>query len=236
MIVGLVVSAAMYGQQNFASLSFGASLPLGDYTATESLASSGYAKTGGTIKFDAGFFPANYFGIAGSFTLRSNYAIRESLLEDMIHHIENSGSAPASIPEEANIILGTGFWSNVSLYIGPDFSIRASQRLYLDFRIVGGLTFVKPPEQELLIEYKGEHYHSFVSNNRVTLGWGGGVGIRYKINDALALRLAVDYSQARAKFEYNFDLFAGLIDDIPPVDAQFQVRTLEPSIGLAYSF
>ncbi len=75
LIILLVVgSMQLIGQQNFASISFGATLPQGNYGATGDLSSNGYAKTGGAIKFDAAYFPGSYFGIGGSFSFGSNYS------------------------------------------------------------------------------------------------------------------------------------------------------------------
>ena len=58
-----------FAQQNFASISFGASISLKDYAATGDLSSNGYARTGGTIKFDGAYFPVSYLGIGASFVL-----------------------------------------------------------------------------------------------------------------------------------------------------------------------
>ena len=67
-ILILFTSLPVFAQQNFASISFGASIPLGDYAATSDIATSGYANTGGAIKFDAGYFPGSYLGIGGAFS------------------------------------------------------------------------------------------------------------------------------------------------------------------------
>ncbi len=69
-IILLFVGLPAYAQQNFASISFGASIPLDDYAETGDLASNGYARTGGAIKFDAAYFPGSYLGIGGSFGFR----------------------------------------------------------------------------------------------------------------------------------------------------------------------
>ena len=98
-------------QQNFASISFGAAIPLGDYSAIGDLATSGYARTGGAIRFDAGYFPVSYFGIGGSFSFGSNYAVRDSMFKDMFSYIEKNASSLMDIPDDADIRYGSGFWS-----------------------------------------------------------------------------------------------------------------------------
>ncbi len=230
------LGAAVYGQQNFASLSFGAALPQGGFGETGDLASNGYAKTGGAIKFDAAYFPSSYLGIGGSFSFGSNYAMSDSLMQDMIDYVEANASSVVEIPEDAEKLYGSGFWNNMALYIGPHFSIRANQWLYIDLRVLGGLSFLRTPDQELIISWEANEIHSVVSNNKVAFGFTAGGGLRFKLNENLALKLGVDFSQSRAKFDYTFDLFAGLATDIPPLQSDFFVRTVDLMIGLAYAF
>lgn len=235
-ILLLFTSLPVFAQQNFASISFGASMPLGDYGATTDLATSGYAKTGGAIKFDAGYFPGSYFGIGGSFSFGSNYAIRDSLLKDMIMYIEENASSIIDIPEDADILYGSGFWNYISIFLGPHFAIRASQKLYFDFRALAGMSIVRPPDQELSIIFDGTDIFSQVSHNKLSFGFTAGTGLRYNLNSDIALKLGVDFFQSRARFDYSFDLFQEVAEDIPPVKSDFLVRTLELSVGLAYSF
>jgi opacity protein-like surface antigen len=224
------------GQQNFASISFGASLPQGDYAATGNLATSGYARAGGAIKFDAAYFPVSYFGIGGSFSFGSNYASRDSLLKDMTAHVEENASSIIDIPNDAEILYGTGFWNNINLFLGPHFSVRATQKLYFDFRALAGLSFLRPPDQELSILFDDTEIYSRISNTKLALGINAGAGLRYRLNSNIALKLGADYNQARSKFNYAFNLFQGVATNIPQVESNFFVRTIELSAGLAYSF
>jgi hypothetical protein len=234
-VLGLT-SIPSLAQQSFASISFGASLPQGPYASTGDLSNSGYARTGGAIKFDAAYFPVSYIGIGGSFSFGSNYANRDSLLQDMITYIEETASSIIDIPEDAEILYGSGFWNYINLFVGPNFSIRASQSLYFDFRALAGMTILRAPDQELRINFDGTEIYSRTSGSMLAFGYTGGAAIRVMLNSALALRLGVDYFQSRAKFEYTFDLFQGVAEDVPPISANFPVRTLELNAGLAYSF
>ena len=56
------------------------------------------------------------------------------------------------------------------------------------------------------------------------------------LNSTIALKLGVDYIQARSRFDYTFDLFQGVATDVPPVESNVLVKTIELSAGLAYSF
>jgi opacity protein-like surface antigen len=229
-------SIPVLAQQNFASISFGASIPQGNYAATGDISSNGYARTGGAIKFDAGYFPVSYFGIGASFSFGSNYALRDSLVKDMVAYIEENTPGGVDIPENAEILYGSGFWNYFNLFIGPHFSIRATQMLYFDFRGLAGLSVIRPPDQELTITYDGNSIYNRTSYNNVAFGFTAGGGIRIMLNTSLALKLSCDFVQTKAKNTYTFGLYEGIIENIPPVDAEFFIRTLEVTAGLAYSF
>ncbi len=236
-VVILVLSAFQSrGQQSFASISFGASLPQGPYGSTGDLSNSGYARSGGAIKFDGAYFPVSYIGIGGSFSFGSNFANRDSLLQDIVSYIEENASSIIDIPENAEIIYGSGFWNYINLFIGPDFSVRPAQRLYIDVRALAGITILRAPEQELRINYDATEIYNRTSGNKLAFGFTAGAGLRFMLHTDLALRLGVDYFRSRAKFEYKFDLFRGVAESVPPLSADFPVQTLELNLGLAYSF
>lgn len=229
-------SLTAFAQQNFASISFGVTLPQGDYATTGDLASNGYAKNGGAIKFDAGYFPVSYFGIGASFSFGSNYAIRDSLINDLVSYIEENASNIIHIPENAEILYGSGFWNYINLFIGPHFSIRASHRLYFDFRGLAGVSFIRPPDQELRINFDNTNIYTQTSHNSASFGFLAGAGVRLNLNSNLALKFATDYYQSKSKNTYTFELFTGVAEDVPPLDAEFLIRTVELTLGLAYSF
>lgn len=235
-IVLVLASLEAKAQQNFASISFGATLPQGDYAAVGDLSSNGYAKNGGAVKFDAGYFPTSYFGIGASFSFGSNFAYRDSLINDMVTYIEENASSIIHIPENAEILYGSGFWNYINVFIGPHFSIRATQRLYFDLRALAGVSFVRPPDQELRINFDNTSIYTRTSHNSASFGFLGGAGLRIVLNDNLALKFAADYYQSKSKNTYAFDLFQGVAEDVPPLDAEFLIRTIELTIGLAYSF
>jgi opacity protein-like surface antigen len=231
-----LASLSAFAQQNFASISFGATLPQGDYASTGDLSSNGYASNGGAIKFDAGYFPVSYFGIGASFSFGSNYAKRDSLINDLVTYIEDNASSIIDIPDDAEILYGSGFWNYINVFIGPHFSIRASQRLYFDFRGLAGISFIRPPDQELRINFDNTNIYTRTSHNSASFGFLAGGGIRYSLNSNLALKFAADYFQSKSKNTYAFELFQGVAEDVPPLDADFLIRTVELTVGLAYSF
>ena len=238
-ILGLVAGLTAYplqAQQSFASISFGAVLPQGSYASTDGLDDSGYARTGGAIKFDAAYFPVSYVGIGGTFSFGSNFAYRDSLLQDMILYVEENASSVIDIPEDAEILYGSGFWNYINLFVGPNFSVRPAQRLYFDFRVLAGGTILRAPDQELSINFDGTEIYSQTSRNKLAFGFTAGAGMRFRLNSALAFRLAADYFQSRAKFEYTFDLLQGVAGEVPPITSECPGRTVEISLGLAYSF
>lgn len=229
-------SLQLIAQQNFASISFGASIPQGEYASTGNLANSGYANTGGAIKFDAGYFPVSYFGIGGSFSFGSNYANRDSLLQDVVAYIEENAAGGIEIPEDADVLYGSGFWNYINLHVGPHFSIRASQSIYFDIRGLFGLSIIRAPNQELTIVYNENEFYTRSSYNNAAFGFTTGGGVRIMLNSNLALKISADYIQTKAKNTYTFDLFEGVTDEVPPLDAEFKIQALEITAGLAYSF
>ncbi len=232
----LLITAAACAQQNFASLSFGTSLPLAAYADEGDLSATGYAYPGAAIKFDAGYFPVSYLGIGGSFSFGSNLANRDSMLGDMIRHVESHASEPLAIPEEEAIMYGSDFWNYISLFTGPQFSLRPARRIYLDLRALVGVTVQRPPDQDLQVSFDGTQLLARVSNNSVAVGFTAGGGMRFTLNPAIALRLGVDYFQSRSRFGYSFDLLRGTEEEIPGIESDLVIRTLELSAGLAYSF
>jgi len=236
LVILAAASMQVSAQQNYASISFGASIPRGNYASTGDLASNGYARNGGAIKFDAGYFPVSYFGIGGSFSFGSNYASRDSLMKDMVAYIEANTPGGIDIPEDAETLYGSGFWNYVNVFIGPHFSIRATQKLYFDFRGLAGISFIRPPDQELRINFDDTNIYTTTSHNSVSFGFLVGAGLRYKLNSNLALKLAADYYRSKSKFTYNFELFRDVAEDVPPLDSEFPIKTVELTVGLAYSF
>ena len=230
----LLLSMSVHGQENFASISFGVSLPQGNYASTGDLARNGYAKTSGAIKFDAGFFPSSYVGIGGSFSFGSNYAIKDSIRNDLRRYIEEHPDI-VNIPNDS-IVYATGFWNYINLFIGPHFSARPSQRIYLDLRILGGLSIIRPPDQELVVYLNGNEIYSRASNNSLSYGFMAGAGLRYKLNDNLALKLETDYTLARSRFDYTFEFLHAVAQNIPPIEADFWISAVEIMVGLAYAF
>ena len=235
-ILLIFIVTPLTAQQNFASISFGISLPQGEYSSVEGLSSSGYARSGGIIRFDAGYFPVSYFGIGGSFSFGSNFAYRDSMLNDLSHHVEENAPNLGVIPEDAEVIYGSGFWNTISLMIGPHFSVRASQRLYFDIRGLAGIGIVRTPDQELEIRFDANEIYSRSNRNRVALALTAGGGLRYRLNSNIALKLSADYYRTMARFDYTFDVLQGIVGDIPAIESEFPIRTVELTAGLAYSF
>ena len=189
LIAMMLAAFPSYGQQSFASISLGASLPQGQYASSEGLTNSGYARTGGAIKFDGAYFPVSYIGIGGSFSFGSNFANRDSLLQDMITYIEESASSIIDIPDDAEILYGSGFWNYINLFVGPNFSVRPAQRLYIDVRALAGITILRAPDQELRINFDGTEIYNRTSGNKLAFGFTAGAGFRFMLNSDLALNM-----------------------------------------------
>jgi hypothetical protein len=235
-ILFVIISLPAAAQQNFVSISFGTSLPLGNYGSTGSLDINGFASPGGVIKFDAGYYPVTYLGFGATFSFGSNYAVRDSILSSMVRYIEANSVILQQIPDDAEIIYATSFWNHIDLLVGPVFSVRLSKRLYLDFRALFGPTVFRPPGEELRILFDDSELRSSLASNLLLFGVNGGTGLRIKLNDAISLKLGAEYYRSRARFPYEFSLLGDMPDNIPPLEADLLIQTIELSAGLAYSF
>ena len=147
----LLIPVLTFGQQNFASISFGTSTPLKEYSEVGDLTKNGYATTGASIKFDAAYFPVSYLGIGGSFGFGTNPGRSDSLKQDMIDYVLNNSQSIIDIPDYAETYFNSGFWNYINVFLGPHFSVRPAKRLYLDLRFLAGLSVIRPPDQELSI-------------------------------------------------------------------------------------
>jgi opacity protein-like surface antigen len=232
----LLFPVLIFGQQNFASISFGTSIPLNDYAKAEDLSKNGYAKPGAAIKFDAAYFPGSYLGIGGSIGFGSNSAQKDSLMQDMIDHVLNNSQSIIDIPDYADITYGSGFWNYINAFLGPHFSVRPTNRLYIDLKFLAGLTVLRPPDQELIIIYDDTEIHTRTGRSKLTFGFTTGAGLRFKLNEDLALKFGADYFQCNANYDIEFDLFSGVAEEIEPVHASYKIQTVEVYIGLAYAF
>ena len=100
-------------------------------------------------------FLALILGLEALFLLAPTMPIVTLILSDVITYIEENASGIIDIPEDAETLYGSGFWNYINLFLGPHFSIRATQNLYFDFRALGGLSIIRAPNQELTITYDG---------------------------------------------------------------------------------
>ena len=232
----LLIPVLAFGQQNFASISFGTSTPLNDYSKVGDLSKNGYATTGASIKFDAAYFPGSYLGIGGSFGFGTNPGRSDSLKQDMIDYVLNNSESVIDIPDYAETYYNSGFWNYINVFLGPHFSVRPAKRFYLDLRFLAGLSVIRPPDQELSIIFDETEIYSRTGGSTAAFGFTTGAGLRFTLNSDLALKLGVDYFQSRAKFDINFDLFSDVANEIEPVKADYKIQTVEVNLGLAYSF
>jgi len=232
----LLLSPFLYGQQNFAGISFGTSIPLDDYAKAGDLSKDGYARTGASIQFDAAYFPVSYLGVGGLFGFGSNHEIKDSLMQDIIDYVIQNARTVIEIPDDADITYGSGFWNYINLFLGPHLSARPTQRLYLDLRILAGISIIKPPDHELIILFDDTEIYSRVSNSKMAFGYMAGAGLRFKINNIIALKLGIDYFRSNAGFNFEFDLFKGTAEEIEPIHSSYKIKALEITAGLAYSF
>lgn len=224
------------GQENYTSFSLGPTIPLGAYSKTGALSGNGYAAGGGIIRLDGAFFPQGYLGLGATFSFGSNYIFRDTLVEGLIDYLNATGSASEQLVNPEYRVNGINIWNYVNIMTGPVFSIRPSQRIYIDFRVLGGLSFFNASSITINIYDAEQQIEARPSANKISLGYTLGTSFRYTLNNGIILRLAVDYYQAGEKLDYDFNMLDLSGREIDPLHAEFSVLNIETTLGIAYSF
>ncbi|MEZ5069718.1 MAG: outer membrane beta-barrel protein [Bacteroidales bacterium] len=219
-------------QQNFSSFSFGGSLPLGDFRGMNELPIQGFARPGTSIKFDGGYFPGSYLGIGASFSFSSHTVDADSLFSQIVRYVKQN--VDFSALEGTEFDHETGFWNAISLFLGPLYSVRASQRLYLDFRVLAGPTVVRVPEQTLRFSTGGGQVYTRIQDEGIFFGTTGGAGFRYRINERVALKGGLDFFRVSSRSTARYEAFFEVLGAIPDLERKMTLQTLDFSLGLAY--
>jgi len=235
-LAAILLLSDLNGQQSFSSLSFGGVVPLGASTGTGSVTTEGYGSTGAVIRLDAAYFPSSYFGLGATLSFGSNKMRKDVLCADLTDYLNSNNLVADQIIDPEYSFSGLDFRSYANLMAGPDFSMRTSQRIYLDFRLLGGFSFFSAPEMKMMISDALHEITTNLKSSQVAPGFTGGLGLRYETPSGFVLRLAADYFHSRTHMIYSFSVPEDSDEVIPSVEASYPVTTLEFTLGIAYSF
>lgn len=220
----LFLAGIVHAQENYMSLSFGSGTPIGDYANTTSLANEGFAIQGLMGDYSGAYYPVDYWGIAGTIKFNQNSIDRDATRDALIDLI------PETPPGNNDVTLDLGYWSIVSIGIGPQFTLPAG-KFSFDAYFLPGLHIIAPPKMQLII-HDGEDskvYRGETQNLR--FGFESGIAFRYQIGSNTGLRLSASYLQTSSKGELLSDL-AGQVDSNKEVDFTTKIQIVNIGIGL----
>lgn len=226
LIILTLLSFTIRAQDNYMSLSFGASKPLNCFAMTDDILTDGYAHTGFMADYSGAYYPLKYLGFAGNIRFSTNGINFEEAQSDLL----------ALIPvmtDTLNTSLEMGVWNTVSLAVGPQFTITSGD-FNFDIFLLGGFDVVAGPKMDLTAELtSGEYFYTTLESQKLSLGFETGASIRYFFSGGTGIRIFSTYQQTSAKGELRKELDS-IDDDIQKSDYKTSIQMINFGIGLIY--
>jgi Outer membrane protein beta-barrel domain len=200
LVIGLLSSVEMMAQRDFIlshidrrgflNISGGWSMPIGSpYKSDPDAPSDLMALSGSSFQVSMGYRLNHRWGAVLNFT----NCLNDGSTNQMIQKVENGKLG-------SNWKASSGTWNCSHLLIGP-YATFTFNRLMVDGRLTGGMSFVERPGTEL----KGDYYGNLMSVrtksvNTKSFTAGLGASVRYKIGRNIALAIHADYLTTRSTF------------------------------------
>lgn len=191
---------------------------------------SGFASLDGyNVGADGAYYLNKFIGIGGVVSFSSFY-VSQAGLTDLAYGYQqsfNGDSAKAAATTKYNFY---------NFFLGPYFSIPLkNKKTTLDIRVVGGLTYVRTAEFDIVVINAGVP-HPFAQNISQAIAWGaqGGIGIRHSLGNNMCVKLNVDYYYTAPNI--------GIINSNMPANVRELTTYHQPimmlhfNFGLAYKF
>ncbi len=230
-----LITTACYAQKSFMSLTMGSSMPVGSFSETEDIYSDGFAGSNFVINFDGAYFFMPVVGVGGTFSFGSSYgggaSLENALYDDVIAKFPI-----LSVPADPDYNFDSGKWNYVNLMAGPQISIPLNN-INIDFKALGGLSFVFVPSRDINIELDNGEFQSSTQGDELNFGYIIGTGVRFGVGRGTGIRLGLDYYHSKptlvTKNSYtDNNISYDLTDD------QFEIsmNSLHMALGVAYNF
>lgn len=190
-----VLSLASFAQKgsSFIGVGGGLSLPTGNWGKTAEVVSvngfandpNGYAKKGGFFSVDGAWFFSRHFGVGGLFRY-GTYGIKD--LNSLSQGYEES----FDVDQTSTTVTNYKVWS---LMPGLYFNYPLVKKLAVTARALAGITHVTTPEISVDVEDGGIDDGTLqqLSASKTAFGFGGGLGLSYKVIKCLSVNLQADY-------------------------------------------
>ena len=230
-----LITIACYAQKSFMSLTMGKSVPVGSFSDTVDIYSDGFAGSNFVINFDGAYFFMPVVGIGGTFSFGSSYgggkSLENALYDDVIEKFQI-----LSVPDDREYNFDAGKWNYVNLMAGPQVSIPLNN-INIDFKALGGLSFVFVPSRDISIELDNGEFQSSTQGDELNFGYILGTGVRFGVGRGTGIRLALDYYHSKpALVTKNSYTDNNITYDLPDDQFEISMNSLHMALGIAYNF
>ena len=197
--LSVVFAGSGFGQskpQGYLSLTFGPSIPLGNYASTADVSTGGFATPGSVAVLDWAKYYSN-FGMTATMSFGS-HGLNESALDAVF---AEQGEKP--------VYSDSSNWMSSCLMFGPAYGLRFD-KLTLDFNILGGLYFAKSPDVRLQNEQSIPLECNKFNNNFfdcvVALGYQLSAAMRYNICNHFFATAKTRFYHSNPSYTIGYDL------------------------------
>ena len=230
-----LITTACYAQKSFMSLTMGSSIPVGSFSDTADIYSDGFAGSNFVINFDGTYFFMPVIGVGGTFSFGSSYGGGESLENAMYDDVlENFPILSVRADPEYNF--DAGKWNYVNLMAGPLISIPLNN-MNIDFKALGGLSFVFVPSRDMNIELDNGEFISSTKGDELNFGYIIGTGVRFGVGRGTGIRLGLDYYHSKpALVKKNSFTDNNISYDLQDEQFEVSINSLHLALGIAFNF
>ena len=229
LFISLVLSILGRSQDNYMALCFGKGMAMGDFAKTEDVFNNGFANGGFAASYSGAYYPFKKLGLAGAIGFNTNYLnIEES--KKSLFDLFPEEYFPTDYTDNSEL----GQWNLVFIHVGPQFSWPTGN-LCIDVFLLGGIDLIFSPGMEVNITDNANpenKYYSALSTNNASLGFDGGVALRYQLNDETGIRIYTNYLHSSAKGSLYRENKLGQIKNEEDYKTKIQIQNI--GLGLVY--
>jgi hypothetical protein len=224
------VALSAHAQQNYMSLSFGASCPLGDFADNRYISENGFAGNGYSGEYTGAYFLKDNLALGGNIKYTSNpldVVALGNLLEQ---------EAPDSLFPNAPETFRTGLWKQITFLAGPHASLALAPEFTADIYALTGINFVLAPEYEFMVTEEETWYSKSLTTRNVSYAMELGLALRYNLNDDYGLRFYGSYFLSQVKGSLHEVIKTSGTDDLLTTETAFSttIQSLFAGMGLVY--
>jgi hypothetical protein len=233
----LVSGLKLEAQNSYIGFSLGASIPRGDFSATDNLFSNGYAIPGFTVSFEGFYYPMPVIGIGGTLAFGSLYSDPDIYLDDLIDYAYTQSVIPigGSPPLADDVSLESGFWNYVNLMAGPEFSVPFG-RFQAGIHGLAGLTMAFYPTMEMYYEEGANTLETLAKGTSAALAYSCGASLLYRARSGTGLKLSADYLNSKASYDFDMNTVNNTGEFDLTRSEDVDIEALSITLGFFYVF